>query len=420
MIRRVRNQYPSLFLLVGFLNGCGEGVGSSIGGPHATERAACNFAAGASVSASLDVTAAARAQIPIKHLVIITQENRSFDHFFGRLPAAGQPDADGWPAHFTNLDPNDVAVTPYHLASPTLPADPPHQGAAMQMSWNMGAMDRFVRTAADAGGNGHFVMGYYDETDLPFFYWLANTFSIADRYFAPVLGGTWANRDYLYAATSDGVLDTGSRTIGKPTIFDALDTAQIAWHVYTNDTPRQDCLGWTSNHAGVSPYASFLTALADGSLPAVSFVDPSDCQDEHPTNDIHGGEQWIRTIYETAIASPLWSQLAIVFTFDEGGGLADHVPPPKACPPSADQAAFDQRGVRIPTIVISPWARQHYVSHVVHDHTSALRLVEVLGDLPALTTRDANADALLDMFDFAGAPLTTPPAAPQAGSATCQ
>jgi phospholipase C len=189
----------------------------------------------------------------------------------------------------------------------------------------------------------------------------------------------------------------------------------VTWGVYSDGNPRQDCLGWTSTHAGFSNFSAFTSALAAGTLPAVSFVDPTGSQDEHPTNEIHGGEAWIRTIYETAVASPLWNQMAVILTFDEAGGLADHLAPPPACPPSADQAAFNQLGIRIPTIVMSPWARLHTVSHAVHDHTSVLRFVETLFDLPALTARDANADALLDMFDFGCPARSGIPDAPQAG-----
>jgi phospholipase C len=387
--------------------------------PHRSERAACAFAAGARVADTLGLTADARKHLPLEHLIIVTQENRSFDHFFGRLPVAGQPDADGWPATFTNPDANNASVAPYHLTTNTLPLDPPHQSAAMQSGWDSGHMDGFVRSAASASNDGHFVMGYYDNTDLPFLYWLANNFAIADRYFAPALGGTWANRDYLYAATSDGILDTGERTLTKPTIFDALDAAHVVWGVYSDGTPRQDCLGWTAGHTGVRNFAAFLTALNAGNLPTVSFVDPSGCQDEHPTNDVHGGENWLRTIYEAAVKSPEWPSLALIITFDEAGGLADHVAPPAACPPSADQATFNNYGVRIPAIVISPYARPHFVSHAVHDHTSILRLIEGLEDIPALTARDANADALFDLFDFACPSLASPPVAPAAGAAVC-
>jgi phospholipase C len=274
----------------------------------------------------------------------------------------------------------------------------------MHDGWDQGKMDGFVKSAAISGSNGHFAMGYYDGTDIPFYYWLANNYAIADRYFGSTLGGTWANRDYLYAGTSDGVTDTGQAAITARTIYDALTDAKVGWAVYTDGDVRQNCLGWTDSHAGVATNAALLKALADGSLPPVSFADPGPLQDEHPTANLNDGENWIRQIYQAAVASPLWNQLAIVFTYDESGGLADHVPPPSACLASPDQTAFDRYGVRVPAFVISPWARPHYVSHVVHDHTSTLRLVEALFDLPALTGRDANADALLDMFDFTCGP----------------
>jgi len=220
------------------------------------------------------------------------------------------------------------------------------------------------------------------------------------------------------AGAAGGETSAGQATCTAPTIFDALDTAKVTWGVYADGTPRQDCLGWTATHKGVSNSAAFLSALQAGTLPAVSFVDPAGWQDEHPTAEIHGGELWMHEIYAAAVTSPIWNQLAIVLTFDEAGGLADHVAPPKACPPSADQAAFDQLGVRIPAIVVSPWARPHTVSHAVHDHTSVLRLIESIFDLPALTARDANADALLDMFDFGCPARTGLPSPPPAGAIT--
>jgi phospholipase C len=397
--------------------------------PYAGQRTSCTFAAGAKTLDTLGITPAIRSSIPIKHVVVVTEENRSYDHFFGQLHTSGQPDSEPVPAGYTNPTLTNTPTAPFHGTSACLPNDPPHQGAAMQASWDKGKMDGFVQSAAQAGeGDGTFVMSYYDSTDLPFLYWLANTYTIADHYFASVLGGTWGNRDYLYCATSNGVTDTGmTMTPAAPTIFDALDTAHVTWGVYSDATPRQDCIGWTSTHAGFADFHTFVTALAAGTLPQVTFVDPAGAmngnptQDEHPTNDIHGGEQWIRTIYETALASPLWDQIAVIVTFDEAGGLADHLPPPSACPPSASQAAFNQLGVRIPTIVMSPWARLHTVSHVVHDHTSVLRFIETLFDMPALTARDANADALLDMFDFGCPARTGIPTAPQAGALTgCQ
>jgi phospholipase C len=389
--------------------------------PAVAKRASCTFAAGARVADTLGLTSEQRGRLPITHVVIVMQENRAFDHYFGKLPASGKLDVEGIAAVFTNPDKAGVDVAPYHLPNGCLPADPPHQGAAMKAAWDSGKMDGFVKSAAVSPSDGHFVMGYYDETDLPFYYFLAKTFALSDSYFGAALAGTWANRDYLYAATSDGVTDTGQRVITKPTIFDALDGAKVTWGVYTDGNPRQDSLGWTSTHVGVHKYPAFLAALKDGSLPQVVFLDPGGGQDEHPPADVHGGEAWEREIYQAAIASPLWKELAIVFTYDESGGLADHVPPPKACLASADQSAFDRHGIRVPMMLVSPWARAGFVSHVVHDHTSVTRLVEALFDLPALTGRDANADALFDMFDFDGCPaLLAPPTAPAAGALGCK
>jgi phospholipase C len=380
------------------------------------KRASCTFAAGATVADTLGVSAVDRARIPITHVVIVMQENRSFDHMLG----AGT----GWEGvkpSFTNPDANGNPVTPFHMTGATgcVPVDPPHQGAAMLAGWNGGAMDGFVKSAAVKGSDGHFVMGYYDEADLPFYYFLAKTFALGDHYFSSALAGTWANRDYLYAGTSDGITDTGVGVLTKPTVFDALTAAQVSWGVYSNGAPRQDSLGWTKFHAGVFDFEAFVAALGDGTLPAVSFVDPGGAQDEHPAGDVQGGEQWARRIVEAATTSPLWKELALFYTYDEAGGLADHVPPPTACLASPDQTRFDHYGIRVPLYLVSPWARKGYVSKKTHDHTSLLRFVELLFDLPALTGRDANADAMLDLFDFACGRDLTPPTLPAAGPKHC-
>ena len=121
----------------------------------------------------------------------------------------------------------------------------------------------------------------------------------------------------------------------------------------------------------------------------------------------------------SAIASPLWPKMAVLYTWDEGGGLADHVPPPPACPPSPDQAEFDNLGFRVPLFVVSPWARPGYVSHQKAELASITRLIEALHDLPAMTARDANAWPLLDMFDFGCPALASAPEPPATGGETC-
>ncbi len=114
--------------------------------------------------------------------------------------------------------------------------------------------------------------------------------------------------------------------------------------------------------------------------------------------------------------SPYWDKTVIFITYDEHGGLYDHVAPPKTCAPDdtspksgGELGGFDQLGFRVPVFVISPYTKAHYVSHVTHDHTSIVRFVQTLFELPALTRRDANADAMLDFFDFENPPFITPP-----------
>ncbi len=366
---------------------------------HAADRAACAFGAGATSEATLGISPAAAARIPIDHVVVVMQENRSFDHYFARLHET-HPEVEAIPGDYANPDLAGTPVRPFHLAESCLEADPPHQWDAMHAQWNGGAMDGFVRVAAVRGSDGRYATGYYDETDLPFYHWLARTFALGDRHFGSVLGGTWPNRAVLYTGSTYGLRNTGDFVIPDArTVFDELSARGVAWGVYTDGNPRQDLMGWTRADEGVHSFTTFLAALASGALPPVSFVDPTLVQDEHPANDIHGGETWTRRIYTEAVRSPLWPRLAIVFTYDEGGGLFDHVAPPAACAPAED-AAVDRLGHRVPLIVISPWARGGHVSHEVHEHASVLRFIELLFDIPALAIRDANADALLDLFDF--------------------
>lgn len=398
--------------------------------PLASARAACTFGAGRLATDTLPITEAERAALPIKHVVILMKENRSFDHVLGALNGSGQPDVEPIPASFSNVDEAGNPVSPFHLDTTCYNADPDHQWDAMHRQVNDGAMDGFVVSGArSTGTDGHFVMGHFEESDLPFYYWLSRTFAINDRHFPSARSGTWPNRNFLLLGTADGVRATYEKLPNPSTrtIFQSMDAHGVSWGVYTDDLePFEGCLGWDSTHAGVHSFPDFLRALADGSLPSVAFVDSLGyVEDEHPPADVQLGETWTRIVYQTAAASPLWPDLALIWTYDEAGGMADHVPPPNhACvarPGIAADEPFTELGVRVPLVVISPFARPHYVSHVVQDHTSITRFIETVFGLPALTARDANADALLDMFDFGCAPaLLAPPPAPPAGRDGCK
>jgi phospholipase C len=410
--------------------GAGEATCPSVpaADPLASERAQCMFQTGARVADTLGLDPAARAAIPIKHIVVLMKENRSFDHMLGHLHDQGQPAAEALPPGFTNPDPADGGtVAPFHEPTTCVTHDPDHQWAAMHAQVNGGKMDGFVGSAAaTTGTDGHFVMGYYEKADLPFYYWLASTYALEDRHFASVRSGTFPNRNFLLLGTADGVMATGAGYPDPftPTIFDSLDMAKVTWGVYSDGSLLSGTLGWDASHMGAHPYADFLKALDDGSLPQVTFVDGIDnVEDEHPTANVQFGEDWTRNIYEHATASTLWPGLAIVWTYDEAGGFFDHVPPPNSACVARNvpkDQPFTELGVRIPLAVISPWARAGYVSHVVEEHTAITRFIETVFDLPALTARDANSPALLDLFDFACGPaLLHPPDAPKAGIKGC-
>ena len=411
--------------------GAGGGGGSAVSMPEgggacpspvpadstATQRKACTFMAGAMVADTLGLAAADRQKIPLKHIIVVMKENRSYDHYFGQLSKHGQPDAEPLPATFSNLDKQGATVASFHQTTTCVHDDPAHQWKDMHTQvGTTGKMDGFVLSGANSTGtDGHFVMGWYDNTDIPFYYFLANTYALADHHFASVRSGTWPNRDYLLLATSDGVQSTGSGhpADNTPTIMSQLDAKGVTWGAYASGAPFEGSLTWTATHAGVHNAAAFKTALANGTLPSVAFVDGG--SDEHPTQDVQVGEAWTRDIYQAVIASPLWPSTAMIWTYDEAGGFFDHVPPGNSCVARPQDSAYFELGMRVPTVVISPYARQHYVSHVLHEHTSITRLIEAVFDVPALTARDANSDAMLDMFDFGCPPNLKPPVAPAAG-----
>jgi phospholipase C len=397
--------------------------------PHAQQRAACAFGVGSLVTDTLPISESERAAIPIRHVVVLMKENRSFDHLFGNLNASGQPDVEAIPASFTNPDNAGNDVRPFHLHTTCVNKDPGHQWDEMHRQVDDGAMDGFVTNGADTtGSDGHFVMGYYENRDLPFYHWLANTFAINDRHFASARSGTWPDRNFLLLGTADGIKCTycGLPSPTTPTIFDSLDHAGVSWAAFTDSDPFDGTLGWMPPHVGLRTFGDLLASLADGTLPSVSFVDSvAFVEDEHPTADVQLGEAWTKRVYDAVVASPLWPSTALIWTYDEAGGFADHVPPPnQACvarPGNPKDTPFVELGVRVPLVVVSPWARPHHVSHVVQEHTSITRFIEAVYGLPALTARDANSPALLDLFDFGRAlpPLLHPGEAPAAGVGGC-
>lgn len=409
-------------------------------GQLAPRRQACDFQAGAWPAQTIGTDYPVGADIPINHVIVVMQENRSFDNYLGRLVAQGyyqqgdgSPDAgsdtvDDPPAGWSNPDVDGGAVSPHPDTEHCFGVN--HSWAAEHDDYDDGKLDHFV-TQNDPNGQRTFY--YEDDTVIPFYYALASTFSMGDRYFCSVLSSTWPNRYFLMAATSFGIGDNSFCTLDTaahpaPQIFTLLEEGGHTWKDYTDGPHMLEFFPYfglqpaTRAHYG-DIKCDLLGDLAKGTLPDVSFVmgdEVGETSDEGPSALPGIGGQLVETIVRALFASPEWKDTALFITYDENGGMADHVSPVHACPPDGMKphdgngnpltpGGFDQTGFRVPFIVVSPYARKHFVSHTVHDHTSIVRFIEARFGLPALSARDANATPPMEMFDFAHPSFVTPP-----------
>ena len=362
----------------------------------------------------------------IEHIVVLMMENHSYDDHFGMLKRGDgfKLGSNGLPLDANLSTEPGQLVKAFHMPSTCqLDSHPGQDWNASHTSFNNGRNDGFVK-----GSGSAVAMGYWDHTDLPFYYGLAETFPVADRYFCSVLAQTYPNRRFLVAGTAAGIVSTtGAALVAPPppngTIFDRLDAHGITYLNYYNDLPA--ALGviptaLQKNPAKVAKAGQFVTDAAAGKLPAISYVDPNfSIQSEEDPQDIRQGERFAAAIINAAMHGPAWSKTLLIWTYDEHGGYYDHVPPPRAIrpdniPPDIHvppdlPGAYDRYGFRVPTVIVSPYARPDYVSHVVHDHTSVLKLIETKWNLGALTYRDANADNLLDSVDFKSRPAFIDP-----------
>jgi phospholipase C len=421
----------------------------------------------------------------LNHIIFMMQENRSFDAYFGKINdyrvTQGQGrDADDLENDFTNPADDKQNIRTFHLPTScifnTTAAWLESHGDANRFQLDDGApllLDGFVHTAAglatfdgDPDTEGVRSMGYYTSSDLPSPYWFATQFATSDRWYTPAPVQTEDARLYAMAATSQGLVhppqDTKT-TLTAKTIFQLLDAAGISWKIYSVDrqpdgklitTLRnfQPYVGTVQDH--IVPIDQFMTDLANNTLPAFSYIEPgfSSGTDEHPgkTNNIQAGSKFMNSLLTAFINSPAYKDSAFIETFDEGGGLFDHVSPmidgrpiqelavgaggqtvgpgkyatdatvqhvpspdgikPRDLLPNDPPDDFVRTGFRVPLIIVSPFAKKGYVSHTPMDYTAVLKFVETRFNLPNLTARDAAQADMSEFFDFTGVPNATPPA----------
>ncbi len=495
-----------------------------------------------SQTVAVSLTAAPPTLNSVNHVLVMLQENRSFDSYFGKLndffalkafPQAGE--VDGIPASgFINS-----GIKSYHSGSVCMEnlspdwAEDHHQvnlGNPRSINGTIPStmpMNGFVNTAAGIANYysfqdtaGRRAMGYYTERELNYYYALAGNFAINDKFYSPAPTNTTNNRLYAFGATSQGTIHTPggaeacpgapAQMRGKP-IFQLLDEAGISWKIYITDlTPRCDpkngsfplqCAlfstylefyGWTnptnpnkpdlSSHLAPvdctgglpvdpvhptyrcpkdskgKPVTDYFTDVKSGTLPAVAFIETGSFsgRDEHPSgrdlgsskvlcngvtgqtciNIVYGVRHLVQPVVDALMNSPSWSDSVFFWAFDEGGGAYDHGKPlavpnpdgvkPYLCSTSATGVSvtkdlnvggdFNITGFRVPNIVVSPFTKKNYVSHVPMDYTAILTFIEARWNLPNLNKRDAfwkdsqGNPLILDMFDFGANAWATPPA----------
>jgi phospholipase C len=354
----------------------------------------------------------------IEHIVCVTMENRSFDHFFGWMP-----NADGQQAGLTYVDNNGVAHPTHSLSGDNTgcpAADPDHSYAGARVEYNGGMMDGFLR----AGSNDVYSIGYYGANDIPFYASLAQNYTTCNRYFASILGPTFPNRMFMYAAQTDRLDDSIALT-ALPTIWDTLAVANVSHAYYFNNVPYLAL--WGTKYLGITKtYDQFKQDAATGTLPAVSFLDPrytilddGTGNDDHPHADIREGDRFLYDVFHAVSQGPGWSSTVLIINFDEWGGFFDHVAPPRAQAANAvDTDIINGQtllGMRVPVVVASPLSAGNPASPIINslvfDHTSVLKLIEWRWNLPPLTPRDASSDVnnLAYALNFSNPQAAVPP-----------
>ena len=347
----------------------------------------------------------------IEHIVILMQENRSFDHYFGTMPGVrgfSDPAAirlpDGGPV-FRQPHPGHAQgyLTPFRLDTSTTSAQATpgtdHSWATQHEAWNDGKMDQWVQA------KGPFTMGYFTQADIPFQWALAQAFTICDHYHCSVLGPTNPNRLYMWTGMTDPAGTAGGPvtddtpaynnvTLSWTTYPERLQRAGLSWQVYQEEDNYDDnALAWFRQFARAPsssplwqcgmrkrPAGAFEADARQGRLPQVSWLVAPTAQSEHPDYFPAAGAEYIAGKLD-AIASngELWRKTLFILTYDENDGLFDHVPPPVAPPGTPGEYVGGKPiglGFRVPAVVVSPWSAGGRVCSDVLDHTSLIRIIE--------------------------------------------
>jgi len=394
----------------------------------------CRYLAFLIVAVSLLVDGTTRAQdiTSIKHIIFIVKENRSFDNYFGLFPGANGA---------TTGTISTGQTIPLIHASEIIPRDLCHYYSCFVQDIDGGLMDKFDLNGGNVIGDYVAYTQFYP-ADIPNYWKYAQTFVLADNMYSALTGPSFPNHLYTVAAQSGGAIglpyahsaktpttwgcDAAAGTIVQmmdsngnmlpgsfpcfdfSTLADSLQNASISWRYYAPSFGQNgynfsslDAINhirngplWASN---VVPDTQFVTDAQSGNLPAFSWLVTATANSDHPPYSVCVGENWTVEQVNAVMQGPDWNATVIFLTWDDPGGFYDHVPPPKL-----DVYGL---GVRVPLLIISPYAKSGYISHTQYEFSSVLAFVEARYGLPPLTTRDAVANNMLDAFNFAQQPL---------------
>jgi len=373
----------------------------------------------------LALTCAAQTN-PIKHVVIIVKENRSFDHYFGTFPGAngattGMVGSKQVPLGHARFVSNDL----------------PHTRKDAIIDINGGKMNGFWH-----GAPKHASYVQFHERDIPNYWKYARNFALADNFFSSMNGPSYPQHIYFAAAGSDDIVtdpndpgghrslawgcdsnpearaqqvdpNTGNRTLifpcfDIPTLPDELNAAGNTWRYYSIPYPQYGFIWsildsishirygaqWDTNVLNVN---NFISDVQNGQLADVTWITPGFADSDHPPASVCQGEGWTVKVINALMQSQFWNSTAIFVTWDDFGGFYDHVPPP--------QVDYFGLGLRVPLLIVSPYVKAKSVHHTVFEFSSLLKFTETLFNLPPMTDRDKNADDMMKAFDFKQTPL---------------
>lgn len=373
----------------------------------------------------------------IEHIVLLMLENHSFDQMLGSLQQIF-PDLNGITPELAKTRSNlTLAGQPIYQHATTerqMAYDPKHEHENVMRQLennNSGFVSEFQKAYKSAKPEDlQDVMGYYPLDFLPALHVLGREFTICDNWFSSLPGPTWPNRFFALSGTSAGqvLMPSGEEMLQthwyteqtQPTIFSRMTEEGIPWRIYHYDFPASLILTQQRETKNLANYASIEQFFKDSAgnaenFPAFTFIEPQYFgvaqNDDHPPHNVMKAEKLVADVYNALRSNPaLWAKSLLVVTYDEHGGFYDHVIPPQTVPPDEHTAqwSFNQLGVRVPALLISPQCTRR-VEHTQFDHTSLLKYLQDKWKLGALGNRTAHANSIACAIGTANARTDTMP-----------